>query len=74
MTEARFRKALYYAVRESFNNQSPRVAGIDKRFDSLICEAIEFVESVDELPYEWSVVEAECLGECTRRRLQPALF
>jgi hypothetical protein len=75
VTEADFRKALYYAVREDFNadiqerNGGSMFPYIDTDFDPLIRQAIAFFESTPEekLP-TMCAVEIEALALAANRR------
>ncbi len=74
MTEDEFRKAVYYAVRETFNAE--RSGGdpnhIDLRWDDLIRKAIKFFEdhinAGKQFPFELRGIELIDLGAAAGRR------
>lgn len=80
MSQREFETALYYAVREAFNNQHVDDTHIDAnpKIDALIRKAISFVESRNaKIPFVWSMVECDALAGCSRRRrnaMQPRLI
>lgn len=78
MEESRFRKALYYAVREDFNADiSLGHVEKNKNLDALIQEAIAFIEGLPEggqIPYTISQIELIGLANASQRRKQPHLF
>lgn len=73
MEEKKFKEALYYATRESFNaDNSGNEYFIDLRWDPLIREAIKFFESwphkTKPFPYRTMPIELISLGEAAGRR------